>query len=52
MRVKLNNVKAVFHEAHPEKETNKGTVKSAREFLVKAGIEPETSRFNYIGWFA
>lgn len=42
VRVKLNDVKAVFHEPHPEKETDKGAVKSVREFLLKAGIEPET----------
>jgi hypothetical protein len=34
--------KAVFHEPHPEKETDKGAVKSVREFLLKAGIEAET----------
>ncbi len=28
VRVKLNEVKAVFHEPHPEKETDKGAVKS------------------------
>jgi len=39
VRVKLNEVKAVFHEPHPEKETDKGAVKSVREFLLKAGIE-------------
>jgi hypothetical protein len=38
--VKLNDAKAVFHEPHPQKETDKGAVKSVREFLVKAGIEP------------
>jgi hypothetical protein len=36
-------VKAVFHEPHPEKETDKGAVKSVREFLIKAGVEPKTS---------
>lgn len=39
VRVKLNQVKAVFHEPHPEKETDKGAVRSVREFLIKAGIE-------------
>lgn len=39
VRVKLNEVKAVFHEPHPEKETDKGAVKSVRDFLLKAGIE-------------
>lgn len=40
VRVKLNEVRSVFHEPHPEKETDKGAVKSVREFLFKAGIEP------------
>ena len=39
VRVKLDNVKAVFYEPHPEKEIDKGAVKSVREFLIKAGIE-------------
>ena len=39
VRVKLNDIRAVFHEPHPEKETDKGSVKSVREFLIKAGIE-------------
>ena len=42
VRVKLNDVKAVFHQPHPEKEIDKGAVKSVREFLIKAGFEPET----------
>ena len=41
VRVSLNGVKAVFHEPHPEKETNKGAVKAVREFLVNAGIKLE-----------
>lgn len=41
VRVKLNGIRAVFHETHPEKETDKGAVKSVREFLLKAGIEIE-----------
>jgi hypothetical protein len=40
VRVKLNEVRTVFHEPHPQKETDKGTVKSVREFLLLAGIEP------------
>ena len=39
VRVLLNGVKAVFHEPHPEKETNKGAVKAVKEFLEKAGIK-------------
>ncbi|MDB9445624.1 type II toxin-antitoxin system HicA family toxin [Anabaena sp. CS-542/02] len=40
VRVKLNDVRGYFHEPHPEKETDKGAVKSVREFLIKAGIKP------------
>ena len=39
-RVALNGVRAVFHRPHPEKETDKGAVKSVRRFLAEAGIEP------------
>ncbi len=41
VRVSLNGVKAVFHEPHPQKETDKGAVKAVKEFLLNAGIEPE-----------
>jgi hypothetical protein len=41
VRVKLNDVRAVFHEPHPQKETDKGAVKSVRDFLLQAGIEPD-----------
>ena len=41
VRVLLNGVRAVFHEPHPEKETDKGAVKAVREFLKNAGIQPE-----------
>ncbi len=40
VRVKLNEVRSVFHEPHPQKETDKGAIKSVREFLIEAGIEP------------
>ena len=39
VRIKLNNTKAVFHRPHPEKETDKGAVKSVRKFLEEAGVE-------------
>jgi hypothetical protein len=39
VRVRLNGERAVFHEPHPEKETDKGAVCSVREFLENAGIE-------------
>ena len=38
VRVKLNGVRAVFHRPHPEKETDKGAVKSVRLFLENAGV--------------
>jgi hypothetical protein len=41
IRIYLNGVRAVFHEPHPEKVTDKGAVKSVREFLENAEIETE-----------
>ena len=41
VRVYLNGVRAVFHRPHPEKETDKGAVKSVRRFLAAAGISPD-----------
>ncbi len=38
IRVALNNRKAVFHRPHPQKETDKGALKSVRRFLGEAGI--------------
>ncbi|GAK71689.1 type II toxin-antitoxin system HicA family toxin [Agrobacterium rubi] len=40
VRVALNGVRAVFHRPHPQKETDKGAVKSIRRFLSEAGIRP------------
>jgi hypothetical protein len=39
-RVALNGVRAVFHRPHPQKETEKGAVKSVRRFLEAAGVRP------------
>jgi len=36
----LNGRAAVFHRPHPQKETNRGAVKSVRRFLIEAGIQP------------
>lgn len=41
VRIALNNVRAVFHRPHPEKETDKGAVKSMRRFLREAGVKPD-----------
>jgi hypothetical protein len=40
VRVALHGVRAVFHRPHPEKETDKGAVKSVRKFLINAGVKP------------
>ena len=38
LRIALNAVRAVFHRPHPQKETDKGAVKSMRRFLTEAGV--------------
>jgi hypothetical protein len=38
VRVSLNGVDAVFHRPHPQKETDKGALKSVRRFLREAGV--------------
>lgn len=38
VRLALNGVRAVFHRPHPQKETDKGALKSMRRFLQEAGI--------------
>lgn len=38
VRVALKGVRAVFHRPHPEKETDKGTVKSVRRFLKESEV--------------
>lgn len=40
VRVALNGVRAVFHRPHPEKETDRGAVRSVRDFLTEAGVAP------------
>ena len=40
VRVALHGVRAVFHRPHPQKETEKGAVKSVRRFLLEAGAQP------------
>ena len=39
IRVKLNDVRAVFHRPHPEKLTDKGAVNSVKRFLDNAGVK-------------
>ena len=40
IRVALHGVRAVFHRPHPQKETDKGAVRSVRRFLTEAGVTP------------
>ena len=40
VRIALNGVRAVFHRPHPEKETDKGALRSMRRFLTEAGVTP------------
>lgn len=40
VRFLLNGVRASFHRPHPQKETDKGAVKSVQRFLEQAGIKP------------
>lgn len=39
VRVKLDQERAVFHRPHPDRNTDKGAVKSVRKFLMNAGVE-------------
>src|ERR1039458_8172168 len=41
-RMQLNGMIAVFHRPHPQPTMKKGSVESAREFLLKAGISPKS----------
>jgi hypothetical protein len=40
VRFSLNGIRATFHRPHPQKETDKGTIKSIRKFLSEAGVKP------------
>ncbi len=40
VRIALNNIKAVFHRPHPQKETDKGALVAMRRFLCEARIKP------------
>jgi HicA toxin of bacterial toxin-antitoxin, len=40
LRIALNGVRAVFHRPHPQKETDKGALRSMRRFLTEAGVTP------------
>ncbi len=38
VRIALKGVRAVFHRPHSSRETDKGSVKSMRRFLVVTGV--------------
>lgn len=38
VRIYFNNAIATFHRPHPQKETDRGAVKSVRRFLITAGV--------------
>jgi len=37
--IMLNGIVAVFHRPHPQRETDKGAIKSVRHFLINAGVK-------------
>ena len=39
VRVSLSDVRAVFHRPHPQRVTNKSTVRSVRRFLFETGVK-------------
>lgn len=41
VRIALNGIRAVFHRPHPQRETDKGALRSMRRFLGEAGVKPE-----------
>jgi len=40
IRFALNGIRATFHRPHPQKETDRGAVKSVPRFLEEGGIRP------------
>lgn len=38
VRITLKGVRAVFHRPHPQKEIDKGALRSLRRFLQEAGV--------------
>ena len=40
IRFYLNGIRATFHRHHPQKETDRGAVKSVHKLLTEAGVRP------------
>lgn len=38
VRVALKDMRAVFHRPHPQRVTNKSTIRSVRRFLIETGV--------------
>ena len=38
VRIALKDVRAVFHRPHPQRVTNKSTIRSVRRFLIETGV--------------
>ena len=38
VRVALKDVRAVFHRPHPQRVSNKSTIRSVRRFLIETGV--------------
>jgi hypothetical protein len=41
VRIYFNQGRAVFHRPHPQKEADKGALKSMKPFLTEAGVQAE-----------
>ncbi|MCB1054323.1 MAG: type II toxin-antitoxin system HicA family toxin [Acidobacteria bacterium] len=41
VRVALAGVRAIFHRPHPQRETDRGALRSVRRFLIAARATPE-----------
>jgi len=41
VRILLRGVRAVFHRPHPQRETDKGSLRSMRRFLAATGIHED-----------
>ena len=39
VRVALKGVRAVFHRPHPQRVTNKSTIRSVRRFIQETGVK-------------
>ena len=39
VRAALKEVRAVFHRPHPQRVTNKSTIRSVRRFLLETGVK-------------